>query len=134
LAYCTYFSNMSAEDVERQQKALLADRGEDDTQRIGLGQSAGMLQLEKPLDMKLFVQDMPPTGSLSIAKYKDTSSQMTAWVTLDEGHVMLPFPIVSSLSSSFPVNTRGRISATTEKTRHPKFPSDLMKDPAVGRG
>ncbi len=57
---------------------------------------------------------------------------MTATVTLDKRHVILPFAILATLGA-VPLNTRGTAWGTTDKTRRPKFPKSLIAEASQER-
>lgn len=129
--FCEYISHMSEKDRVRQYDAIA--HGTLEVRQRGLGASRDgskwhkLLVLEKPIDMKLLDSGTP--GALSFGDPRDGSSALTtATVTLDEGHVQLPFLIVSDVQSvgRDNLNTRGYIAGEKpRKVKHrPKISTD----------
>jgi hypothetical protein len=128
-AYSLYSSTWSAEDQKRHDQAFLNNTAV--VRKIGMGRSSvkKTITLSERLDMKLLDNRSPAT--LSIVKDSESSSEMTATVTLDCGcHVNLPFPILATISSGVPLTTRGTIRGSIHKNvRKPKLPREMTEDP-----
>jgi hypothetical protein len=113
---CTYTSLFADAKSEKQWRQAILDNNESFSV-LGVGRSNPPPQptrLSKELDFKALTQG---SGSLSIAAEKDSSDLMIATITLDAGHVMLPFPIVAFLSDNVPRNSRGVIGGGIRKFR-----------------
>jgi hypothetical protein len=126
-AYCFYHSDWSDKQWQRNEKAGRENTGE--VRRIGLGRanSEKTITLAAQIDMKWLAAGA--SGKLIIVADSDSSSKMTATVTLDKWHVQLRFPILATVSGDL-LKTRGHISGTTDKTSHPKLPTRFIKDPS----
>ena len=123
-AFCFYAPPFSDKNLKLQAQAM-NDRTES-FQTVGVGRNADhAMSLAKALNFKDLVQ---AKCALSIARVGGSPDNMIATITLEAGHIILPFPVVASLSSGFPVNSRGRIFGRIHKLRSVPSVDDLEKE------
>ena len=122
-ALCFYAPQFSDKNFKLQEQAM-SNRTES-FQTVGVGRNADHpASLAKALDFKDLIQ---AKCALSIARVDGSPDNMIAALTLEAGHIILRFPLVASLSSSFPVNSRGRIFGQIQKLHSVPSVDDLEK-------
>jgi hypothetical protein len=107
-AFCKYMSSLSEKQSKWLNDALLTGKG--GNYKRGFGKAHKVISLEQPIDMDLLDNKTTP-GALSIAPVDGSKNNLIATVTLDKGHVDLPFLIFWSIEEigNDWVNTRGNI-------------------------